>query len=237
MAASNDLAPASADAQVHRALSSPARVALLERLRSADGPVGVDALAAHLDLHVNTVRSHLGHLERAGLVVSAPEARDRPGRPRLVYRATDRATAIASTGSNDGYRFLSVVLASYLSARADDPAGEAEDAGTAWGRHVVERPAPFRSTDVGDGLGKVVAVLDGLGFDPQLTDEETPRPRILLHRCPFLEVAREHQEIVCSVHLGLIRGALDELGVEVEANELLPFVEPDLCVTHLAVGG
>ena len=236
MARPADQSSAPADARVHRALASPARVALLERLRQADGPVGVDALADHLDLHVNTVRSHLGQLEQAGLVASESEARDRPGRPRLVYHATDRAATVASTTSDDGYRFLSVVLASYLSARSDDPAGEAEDAGTVWGHHLVDRPAPFRSTDVDDGIGQVVAALDGLGFAPELADADTPRPRILLRRCPFLEVARDHQDVVCSVHLGLIRGALDELGVDVEASELLPFVEPDLCVTRLEVG-
>ena len=30
-------------------------------------------------------------------------------------------------------------------------------------------------------------------------------------------------------------GALDELGAEVEALDLLPFVQPDLCVSHLEV--
>jgi len=32
-----------------------------------------------------------------------------------------------------------------------------------------------------------------------------------------------------------MRGALDELEVEVEVTALLPFVEPSLCVTRLTV--
>ena len=60
------------------------------------------------------------------------------------------------------------------------------------------------------------------------------RREIRLHQCPFLEVAQEHREVVCAVHLGLMRGMLDELDAPLEATRLDPFVEPDLCITRLA---
>jgi putative alpha-1,2-mannosidase len=56
-----------------------------------------------------------------------------------------------------------------------------------------------------------------------------------MRRCPFLEVARDHQDVVCAVHLGLVRGALSELGVDVQARDLIPWAEPDACITHLSV--
>ncbi len=52
--------------------------------------------------------------------------------------------------------------------------------------------------------------------------------------CPFVELARRHQEVVCPIHLGLIRGALAELGATTSATKLEPFVRADLCVAHLA---
>lgn len=222
------------DAGIHRALSSPVRSQLLEHLQASDAPVGIAALAERLQLHVNTVRAHVGVLEEAGLVTSEPEARDTPGRPRLVYRATPRGEAVSTT-SEDGYRFLATVLASYLSASATDPARAAEDAGAAWGHYVVERPAPFDTMTADDGIGRIVALLDEMGFAPQLDGADAGTPRIRLRRCPFLDVARDHQDVVCSVHLGLMRGALDELGVQVEALALRPFVEPGLCVADLQV--
>lgn len=232
--ATHDALPDPGDARVHRALSSPVRVQLLEHLQASEAPVGIAVLADRLQLHVNTVRAHVGVLEQAGLVASEPEARDTPGRPRLVYRATPQGASVSTT-SADGYRFLATVLASYLSASSTDPSRAAEDAGTAWGHHVVERPAPFHTMTTDEGIGRFVDLLDEMGFAPQLDDVDAATPRIRLRRCPFVDVARDHQDVVCSVHLGLMRGALDELGVQVEARALHPFVEPGLCVADLEV--
>ncbi|HEY8951402.1 MAG TPA: hypothetical protein VIP78_02435, partial [Candidatus Dormibacteraeota bacterium] len=59
---------------------------------------------------------------------------------------------------------------------------------------------------------------------------------ILLHRCPFREVAESNQQVVCAVHLGMLKGALTEMGAPLEATRLDPFVEPTLCVAHLGRG-
>jgi predicted ArsR family transcriptional regulator len=257
-------------ARVHRALSSSVRTRLL-RLLLEPGHRGavadVRSLAAALGLHVNTVRAHLAVLEDAGLVRSEPEDRERPGRPRLVYRPTVLAAevaepaAVAGISAERGYRFLAQVLAGHLAASAVDPAAEATAAGAAWGRYLVERPAPYERLDAAAGLARVVALLAEFGFDPELTgadgdgsedgdedraeDGETGRRpadgggaplQLALHRCPFAEVAKAQGDVVCSIHLGLMRGALDELGVDVGVRDLRPFVRPDLCVAVLEVG-
>ena len=55
----------------------------------------------------------------------------------------------------------------------------------------------------------------------------------MLKRCPFQEVATTYPTVICPIHLGLIRGALAELGTGVEADWLEPFAEPGACVAHL----
>ena len=192
-------------------------------------------LAQQLGLHINTVRAHLSVLEKAGLVSSEREDRNRPGRPRLVYRATAVATDMrqADQDRGRGYRFLAEILASYVAATLADPSAAAQEAGTAWGRYLVDRPGPFRKIEPAAAVDQLVEMLDELGFAAELDDDDPGAPRVLLHRCPFLDVAKEHQRVVCGIHLGLMRGALDELGVEVEARDLLPFVKPDLCVSNL----
>jgi len=40
--------------------------------------------------------------------------------------------------------------------------------------------------------------------------------------------------VVCSVHLGLLRGTLDRLGTPATAARLLPFIESDLCLAQLS---
>jgi predicted ArsR family transcriptional regulator len=219
----------------HRALASPVRTRLLEVLRD-EPDLDAGVLASRLDLHVNTVRSHLNVLEEAGLVVPVTEERDRPGRPRLLYRVSEQVQGEVPVADDRGYRFLAGILASYLGATTEDTEAAAERAGAAWGSFVVEKPAPFAELAASDGLDRLVAMLQEFGFDPELDEDDPERPQLLLRRCPFLDVAREHPDVVCSVHLGLMRGALDELGVEVRAEDLLPWAQPEGCVSHLRVG-
>lgn len=219
--------------RLHRALANPLRRRLVAGLRARDDEGrDVAELADDLGVHVNTVRAHLTVLEEAGLVVSEPQPRDRPGRPRLAYRATARAADVEA--DSPGYRFLAQMLAGYLSSTSQDPTETALGIGTAWGHHLIERPAPFEQLDVPEGIDRVVGMLDEYGFAPQV-DTDDGQPRITLRRCPFLDVARDHQDVVCSLHLGLVRGALDELDVAVQATALHPFVTPDRCVTDLQV--
>lgn len=221
--------------QVHRALSSPARTRLLEVLRDEPG-LDAAALSERLGLHLNTVRTHLNVLEDAELVEAVVEERARPGRPRLLYRALAAAPVPTSAREDAGYRFLASVLASFLGATNDDPAAAAERAGHAWGGFVVDEPPPFRDLDPAEGIRRLVTMLEEYGFDPHLDHGDPDRPQLMLRRCPFLDVAREHQEVVCSIHLGLMRGALEQLGVDVRARDLIPWAEPDVCVSHLEIG-
>lgn len=219
------------DTRVHRALSSDVRTRLLDVLRR-EPDLDAAVLAERLDLHVNTVRSHLAVLEEAGLVEAVTEDRTRPGRPRRLHRVVDGAVPTA-LADDRGYRFLAQILASYLGANADDAAAEAEQAGAAWGRFVVDPPAPFVTVDAEGAVDRLVDLLGEFGFAPRVDDDGTGHPEVVLQRCPFLDVAREHQEVVCSIHLGLMRGALDELGVDVEVEDLIPWARPEGCVSHL----
>jgi predicted ArsR family transcriptional regulator len=52
--------------------------------------------------------------------------------------------------------------------------------------------------------------------------------------CPFREVAENHQDVVCQLHLGLMQGALARMRAPVTADRLEPFAEPSLCIAYLA---
>jgi hypothetical protein len=55
----------------------------------------------------------------------------------------------------------------------------------------------------------VVGILADLRFDPAPTRDAT---EVRLRACPILDAAKANPDIVCSVHLGIVRGALDQLG-------------------------
>lgn len=192
----------------HRARAHPARARLL-RLLDELGPLDVHELGERLGLRPNGVRRHLALLLRAGLVAAerGHSPPGRPGRPRLRYVPAE---------SRSGYPLLADMLAGAL-AGGGDPVEE----GARWGRLLVQPD--------GDTL---TALLDRLGFAPEAraSDEGI---RVDIHSCPFVETARVHPGVVCSLHLGLMRGALAQLEEPFEAERLDPLVEPTLCVGHL----
>jgi predicted ArsR family transcriptional regulator len=68
------------------------------------------------------------------------------------------------------------------------------------------------------------------GFAPELSADGST---VNLHRCPFRELAVTNPDVVCGAHLGIVQGALDDLGGLVSTTRLIPFVTPGLCVTTL----
>lgn len=215
------------DTRVHRALADESRVQLLRALRAAGQPLGTRELAEQAGLHQTTVRGHLDVLMKAGLVDAQPEERGARGRPRLLYRSLP--VQESPQGPND-YGLLAHVLASQLAGMAADPAEQARIAGLVWGRYLVERPPPFVTVTADEARATLVELFRSLGFDPAL---DAAGDRLLCRRCPYVDVARRHPDVVCSLHLGLLQGALETLGSPLTAERLDPWVEPSLCVAQL----
>ncbi len=246
------------DSQTHRVLSGVSRVAVLEALRAGARPLDIQAIAVAVGLHPNTVRSHLDQLVDAGLAARATELRTTPGRPRLLFRAVAQPTG---SDAEDSYRMLARVLASGIDGtgrQAGQPGSVAAEAGRRWGQHAVEaQDAPDANADEhpesgadDDAVSRIVALLDDVGFAPRVRENAAttaaelpatgPVPTatvIELHHCPFRDVALEHGEVVCGVHLGLIQGALDQMHASPFTVRLEPFVSPGLCLAHLAPTG
>lgn len=204
------------------------RARVLETLQIADAPLGVGAVAAKVGLHPNTARFHLDGLVEQGLAERRIEERDTPGRPRALYSAVAGPPA-----GQRSYRLLAQILTSYLASTSKHPEKSALKAGEEWGRYLAERPEPFRRVDAAVATRQLSGILDDIGFGPEPATTGRKR-QILLHHCPFREVAQAHREIVCTIHLGLMRGILTQLDAPLEATALDPFVEPNLCIAHLA---
>jgi predicted ArsR family transcriptional regulator len=206
-------------------------MAVLELLRSRGEPLGVGEVAQHIGLHQNTVRSHLDLLVDAGYAIRRSEAPKGPGRPRVVYEAT------AAPDGERNYRLLAEVLAQHLLATSERPGEAAVNAGRTWAG-LAERQQ--RGSDGAPGtpqisedaaIDVVVHMLGDIGFAPEVSAD---RAAINLHRCPFRELAMSNPDVVCGAHLGMIQGALAELGAPISATRLLPMVRPDLCIATLS---
>ena len=216
------------DARLHRALGDPSRVRILDELRDSPAPLDASEIANRVGLHANTVRSHLRVLAGAGLVSVQPEERHTRGRPRLVYEAAADEAPAAPDG---GYRLLAEILASELAGAGEESVERAIQAGQSWGRFLVDRRPPNVPASTSEDIDAILQLLDEVGFDPSLEEDDVGHT-VLMQRCPFGEVADHYRKIVCAVHLGLMQGALTELGTHARAD-LVPFARPGICVSHL----
>lgn len=205
------------------------RADILEALRAARAGLGIRALAAATGLHENTVRFHLDRLTAEGLVERRSGSSAGPGRPPLTYvalREPDEA--------RDNYALIARVLSDALAGATGDPAEAARESGRAWGRaSAAGRASPVPaagSADWADALEGVTAVLEQEGFAPEV-DAGPGGAVVRVHHCPFLALSREDQAVPCSVHRGLMEGALGGVGA---VDRLEPFVAPSLCVAHLS---
>ncbi|MFH8442048.1 helix-turn-helix transcriptional regulator [Streptomyces sp. NPDC018026] len=206
------------------------RAQVLDVLRAAHDAVGVREIAERTGLHSNTARFHLDTLVKEGFAERTTEGSGRPGRPRVVYRPA--ASSAEPTGPRS-YRLLARMLTGLITEALSQPAQAAVGAGEAWGRYLVDTPSPARRIDAEEAVRRLTRVLTDVGFAPGPV-EHRPDPVVPLRHCPFLEVAVEHRDTVCSLHLGLMRGALKEVRAPFGVDRLDPFVEPSLCLAHLS---
>ncbi len=207
------------------------RARVLDLLRAAGGPLGVQDVAERAGLHPNTARFHLEALVDAGLAAREPQPRETPGRPSLVYTVTN---ADGPTGQRR-YRLLAEILTSMIAGVMPDPAQAAEEAGREWGRYLTEQPPPYQRLDAGESIKRLTAALEEIGFAPEAVSDDGGC-HIRLHQCPFREVAERHQDVVCALHLGLMQGVLEQIRAPVTADRLLPFAEPSVCIADLSNG-
>lgn len=221
------MTPAESKEARYRALADPVRRRLLSFLEESPEACDVEKMARAVGLHPNTVRGHLETMEEADLVVRGTRPRTSPGRPRLVYMPSPDAWEPAAAG----YRLLAQVLTTAVRLSGDDPAAVAENAGREWGRQACP-PRGGAATTSGETLDALTGLLRDIGFRPQARPEGN-RTVIDLTDCPFRDLARDHPDVICALHLGLMRGAVENLGGTADVESFVPFVEPARCRTVL----
>lgn len=202
----------------------PTRAEVLDHLRTLDEPASVAAVSEAVGLHANTTRFHLDGLAAAGLVTREPESRERPGRPKYLYRALH-------PHPSSQYQDLAQAMVQHFASQVDDPSGRAEAAGQAWGdelRGVMQRTTPDQPP-----LERLVGAMTELGYQPKLVPEPARAPVVELTPCPYGQLASQDPHVVCQLHLGLARGLLGP-DQPWEVVDLQPWVTATTCLLLLA---
>ena len=211
------------DRHTGRTLSTERRL-ILARLRRAKRAVSVQEMADELGLHENTIRGHLD-----GLVLSHHARRMSipsigRGRPSFGYEPLNDFISQVELAARE-YASLAIVLAKQLALASGNTKATAVSAGEKWAE-------VFRDSETNFSLGplqvrkRVLDILKTLGFSPKA---DTKRNLIRLELCPLLAAAREEPDVICSVHLGLIRGLVAQSGMKAGEVKLTQFAERGSC--------
>ncbi|WP_187776302.1 helix-turn-helix transcriptional regulator [Antrihabitans cavernicola] len=211
-------------------LESWPRRRLLKILRDADRPLDARTLSERTGQHVTTVRFHLEVLTKNSAVRPVQLAPQGRGRPSTGYSVVQRSA---------GYQELARVLADQLGVDRTHRLDAAVTAGRAWAAKIDDSVQSVDTLD--DAKRAVTTAQSQLGFAPvpertnaDAENDGTP-VSIRLTACPLRALARTNPDVVCGVHLGLLREMLDRAGARGEINASLhPFVEPDVCLARLA---
>lgn len=232
MTSSQRTQPAQRATQRARPARPGRRAQVLRALKSAEEPLSIAGIAEQLGVHPNTVRFHLEALSRTGQVEQVVGKPTGPGRPAALFRAVPGMDPSGPTQ----YRVLARILAQDIAA-GPDPRARAIAAGRRWGAaHAEELGGPVTSdeeTVVGapPGTERLMHLMEEMDFDPGLQPGQPGS--VGLRHCPFLDLVAEFPTVVCSLHLGLMQGAMGEWRSGTEVTDLVPFAQPDLCVAHL----
>lgn len=182
-----------------RALGDPTRYRLFRYIVDSDRPVGVAELTTYVELNHNAVRQHLAVLKDADLVVEEIEARDSPGRPRLLYRLHPEAAGKWETSGP--YAWLAGLLSEAVKHDLSS--------------HEVGRQEGLQRANKCSGIDDSVDTMEQElirgGFRPTRS-ERGRQVDFVLARCPFEEVATGSPGTVCQLHLGLVEGLAQGLG-------------------------
>lgn len=195
---------------------SPSRRAILDLLRDQPEAVPQHAIEQHTGLHGNTIREHLVALIKQGFIRRFPAEAAGRGRPQWLYEL------VVDPSRNEHVR-LAIALADTIDGSSADPEGDAIRAGESWGASLIDSvghcDAPPQE--------RVLELFDELGFGPE---PDRQRPEVVkFHHCPLLGAAVRRPEVVCTVHLGIAKGALEELGHDPSGCQLHQFAEPGAC--------
>jgi predicted ArsR family transcriptional regulator len=229
-------------------LVSPVRRAVVDELAALDETgrrVGLTAaeLGSRLGLHTTTIRFHVDQLVAGGVLEAHFVRSGGVGRPSKKYLLHEKALADSEAGQESAgpYRVLAGLLASAMSAGESEQLTP-EEAGIRWAQHraaAVLPGTPGASSSgadrsAGPKVDAVTELLAEWGYTPETEPaEDGTAVDITLRRCPFLDLAHTHPDVVCGVHRGLLRGALTAVGQPDARVSLQPFVGPDTCRARL----
>ncbi len=198
------------------------RQKILEYLREHGSGTVEDLSRALDDLTAVTVRHHLDVLRSEGLVAPpGVERRSTPGRPKYLYRLTEKAQALFP---NNLTRLTATLLDEIKESLPPEQLNVLFD-GVA-GRMAADLPSGPPDETLEARLGRVVDHLTRIGYEAWW--EDTPDGYVLhTSNCPYQSVSGDHEE-VCVMDMRFIGNLIgvkpERVGHQLESDRACSYL-------------
>jgi predicted ArsR family transcriptional regulator len=196
-------------------LAEPNRRALYEFVVARRGWISREQAADAVGLGRGVTSHHLDRLAAEGLLdVDYRRVNERrgpgAGRPAKVYRRSK--TEVAVNLPPRDYELAGELLAEAAERSERDavPIGEAIDrAARAMGRSIgaEAKRRLGRRSGIGRAREQLLVTLEARGFEPELVGAD----EVVLHNCPFHQLAQSHTELICGMNLSLLSSVVEQV--------------------------
>ena len=202
----------SEDISAIASLSDPLRRALFDLVSQSATPIGRDEAADALGVPRGTVAFHLERLARCGLLDTEFQRRTGrtgpgAGRPAKLYRRAANEIVVSVPGRHYALAAELLVSAIEQSNLTGKPAQES-----------LTQVCVEHGRTLGMSAGSLDVVLQSTGYEPQ----DDGDGGLLLHNCPFHQLAKSHTETICAANLALLVGAAKGAGESAREVQFAP---------------
>ncbi|MGM0900065.1 MAG: helix-turn-helix transcriptional regulator [Bacillota bacterium] len=204
-------------------LSDPTRYYIYQYITKRHKDVTVQEIADNFEIHPNVARLHLSKLEDVNMLVSETKKTGKGGRPSRLYRLSE--DVIQLNFPYRDYQLLSKIAMITMMSLGEEGKKALYLTGKRLGTELIDQEMAGHHQHVEDltfeqKLNIVKGAATIAGFYPEFeSNEEQTKIFFQIFNCPFKEVAMEHPETVCNMHVEFLRGMFESLFGDIELIE------------------
>lgn len=210
--------------KITNVLADPTRYYIYQHIVNNHGEVSVQEIADSFNIHPNVARLHLSKLEDIDMLTSDARKTGKGGRPRRLYRLSDKVIQLHFPYRN--YQLLAKIAVQSMVTLGEQGKLALYETGKVFGEELINQQLALNSTSI-DRLAfaekvnmlKNAVTIAGLSPEIQASEEEN-KISFRIFNCPFKEVTEVEPGAICSMHNSFLKGMFEALFENVNIVEL-----------------
>ncbi len=209
--------------KITNVLSDPTRYYIYNYISTRHQEVTVQEIADEFEIHPNVARLHLTKLEDVNMLVSETRKTGKGGRPSRLYCLSGDIIQLHFPYRD--FQLLSKIAIGTMASLGEVGQKALYETGRKFGLELIEQElsknmqsADKLTFDEKINIIQTASTIAGLSPDFQVSQDKK-KVYFQVFNCPFKEVAQEHIENVCEMHVEFLKGMFQALFSDIELIE------------------